>query len=53
MLKERGKFFLNISKDLISDLATTKGISLDYNEINQLANNFGKASIGLDFWKFY
>lgn len=40
------KVFFNVSKDLISDLAATKGISLDYNEINQLATILVRHTIG-------
>ncbi|MFA5953666.1 MAG: type II/IV secretion system ATPase subunit [Candidatus Pacearchaeota archaeon] len=38
--------FFNISKDLIRDLAESKKIKLDYNEINKLANILVRHTIG-------
>lgn len=38
--------FFNIAKDLISDLAQTKGISLDYNNLNKLATILVRHTIG-------
>jgi archaeal flagellar protein FlaI len=38
--------FLNISKDLLQDLAQSKGISLEYSKLNQLANILVRHTIG-------
>ncbi len=38
--------FFNISKDLIQDLAQTKGISLNYSELNKLATILVRHTIG-------
>jgi len=38
--------FMNISKDLLQDLANSKGISLDFNEINKLATILVRYTIG-------
>jgi len=38
--------FFNISKDLIRDLANTKGISLSYNELNKLSTILVRHTIG-------
>jgi len=38
--------FFNISKDLIRDLAQSKGVSLSYNDLNKLANILVRHTIG-------
>ena len=38
--------FLNISKDLLSDLSTSKGMNLDYNDLNKLATILVRHTIG-------
>lgn len=38
--------FLNISKDLLQDLAKTKGIRLNYSDLNKLANILVRHTIG-------
>lgn len=40
------KVFFNISKDLLQDLARTKGMRLNYNELNKLATILVRNTIG-------
>ena len=40
------KVFLNIARDLLRDLSSNKGVNLDYNDVNKLADTYSENMYG-------
>ncbi len=46
ILRGRGRFFFNVAKDLLSDLAASKNVNISYKELTGLANILVRHTIG-------